>query len=143
MDQSFESIPSSFAPAVVGILAQHVYGYKPIPQGASDSVEIETDRENAASLARAIYSAIGIPMAICCLVYSFLYCSYPSDREKARMESLRESEMLKLVADDSASSEKCFQLLHDSELREVKAEEGIDNRVDIEIAGEEKSLLSH
>ncbi|KAJ1379905.1 MFS transporter superfamily [Sesbania bispinosa] len=92
LDRSFESILASFAPPIVGVLAQHVYGYKPIPKGSSDSVEIETDRENAASLAKALYTAIGIPMTICCLIYSFLYCTYPRDRERARMVALVESE---------------------------------------------------
>ncbi|KAI4345236.1 hypothetical protein L6164_012378 [Bauhinia variegata] len=93
LDRSFESVLASFAPPVVGVLAQHVYGYKPIPKGSSDSIEIETDRENAASLAKALYTAIGIPMVICCSIYSFLYCTYPRDRERARMVPLVESEM--------------------------------------------------
>ncbi|KAJ0096308.1 hypothetical protein Patl1_27259 [Pistacia atlantica] len=76
---------------LLGILAQHVYGYKPIPEGASDSVEIETDRENAASLAKALYTAVGIPMTICCFIYSFLYCAYPGDRERAQTDALIES----------------------------------------------------
>ncbi|KAL5053467.1 hypothetical protein RYX36_034149 [Vicia faba] len=105
LDRSFESILASFAPPVVGILAQHVYGYKPIPKGSSNSVEIETDRENAASLAKALYTAIGIPIAICCVIYSFLYCTYPRDRERARMVALEESEMHQLEAEESRSEE--------------------------------------
>ncbi|XP_043698426.1 uncharacterized protein LOC122649126 [Telopea speciosissima] len=93
LDRSFESILSSFAPPVVGFLAQHAYGYKPVPEGASASVEVKTDRENAASLAKALYTAIGIPMTLCCIIYSFLYCTYPRDRERARMHALIESEM--------------------------------------------------
>lgn len=53
-------------------------------------MDIETDRENAASLAKALYAAIGVPMAICCFVYSFLYRTYPRDREHARMDVLTE-----------------------------------------------------
>ncbi|KAL0423051.1 UNVERIFIED_CONTAM: hypothetical protein Sradi_0839900 [Sesamum radiatum] len=86
LDRSFESILSSFAPPVVGILAQQVYGYKPPPKGSIDSKTIETDRENAASLGKALYTAIGIPMAICCSFYSFLYCTYPRDRDRAKMD---------------------------------------------------------
>ncbi|KAF9623784.1 hypothetical protein IFM89_005291 [Coptis chinensis] len=93
LDRSFESILASFAPPVVGILSQHLYGYKPVPRGSSQTVEIETDRENAASLAKALYTAIAIPMTICCFIYSFLYCTYPRDRARARMEALIESEM--------------------------------------------------
>ncbi|KAH0849566.1 hypothetical protein HID58_096236 [Brassica napus] len=101
LDKSFESILSSFAPPVVGILAQHVYGYKPIPQGSSRSAEIATDRENAASLAKALYTSIGIPMAACCFIYSFLYRTYPLDRERARMEAFIDSEMRELLPENS------------------------------------------
>ncbi|KAE8665978.1 cell wall integrity and stress response component 3-like [Hibiscus syriacus] len=80
LDRSFETILASFAPPIVGILAQHVYGYKPIPKGSSDSIEIETDRKNNAPLAKALYTAIGIPFTICCTIYSFLYCIYTRDR---------------------------------------------------------------
>ncbi|KAF5805735.1 putative major facilitator superfamily, MFS transporter superfamily [Helianthus annuus] len=90
LDRSFESILSSFAPPIVGILAQHVYGYIPIEKG---SESIATDRENATSLAKALYASIGFPMALCCFIYSFLYRTYPRDRERARMEALIEAEM--------------------------------------------------
>lgn len=100
LDRSFESILSSFAPPIVGILAQHVYGYKPVPKGSSESEEIATDRGNAASLAKALYTAIGIPMALCCLFYSFLYRTYPRDKERARMDALIESEMFQIGSDE-------------------------------------------
>ncbi|XP_022741611.1 uncharacterized protein LOC111293049 isoform X2 [Durio zibethinus] len=99
LDRSFESILSSFAPPLVGILAQHVYGYKPILKGSSESEKIATDRENAASLAKALYTAVGIPMALCCFIYSFLYCNYPRDRDRAQMEALIETEMRELLSD--------------------------------------------
>ncbi|KAK4264902.1 hypothetical protein QN277_026021 [Acacia crassicarpa] len=105
LDRSFESVLASFAPFIVGILAQHVYGFKPIPKGTSDSFQIETDRENATSLAKALYTAIGIPMAICCFIYSFLYCTYPRDRERARMVALVESEMQRLEEEDKENGE--------------------------------------
>ncbi|KAK7834254.1 protein spinster like protein 2 [Quercus suber] len=149
LDRSFESILASFAPPVVGILAQHVYGYKPVPKGSSDAVEIETDRENAASLAKALYTAIGLPMAICCSIYSFLYCTYPRDRERARMQELIESEMQQLEEDNSPSREE-FAEVHVSETKELNAKER--SEVSINFGGEEnldldnndeKSLLSH
>ncbi|KAH0676499.1 hypothetical protein KY285_024300 [Solanum tuberosum] len=49
LDRSLETIIASFVPMLVGTLAQQVFGYKPIPEGASTSGEIETDRQNAAS----------------------------------------------------------------------------------------------
>jgi len=117
LDRSFESILASFAPPVVGVLAQHVYGYKPIPKGSSGSVQIETDRENAASLSKALYTAIGIPIAICCFIYSFLYCTYPRDRERARMVALDESEMHRLEDEDCLNEEYCeIHVLESNEL---------------------------
>lgn len=93
LDRSFESVLASFAPPVVGLLAEHVFGYKPVASGSSEGTRIETDRENAASLSKALYTSIAIPMSICCMIYSFLYRTYPRDRERARMESLIEYEM--------------------------------------------------
>nr|CAD1826357.1 unnamed protein product [Ananas comosus var. bracteatus] len=77
LDRSFESILASFAPPMVGILAQHVYGYKPVPSGEAEKNGLTIDRENAASLAKALYTAIAIPMTLCCSIYSLLYCAYP------------------------------------------------------------------
>lgn len=106
LDRSFESILASFAPPIVGMLAQNVYGYKPIPEGSSSVIKIETDRENAASLAKALYSAIGIPMVICCTIYSFLYCTYPRDRDRAKMQALIESEMHQLNEEEEEEDDK-------------------------------------
>lgn len=100
LDRSFESILASFAPSVVGILAQQVYGYKPVPEGSTVKEEIATDHENATSLAKALYMAIVMPMSLCCIIYSFLYCTYPIDRDRAHMQALIEAEMKLLEADD-------------------------------------------
>lgn len=94
------SVLSSFAPPTVGILAEHVYGYKPIFYGPSESASVEIDRQNASSLAKALYTAIAIPMLLCCFIYSFLYCTYPRDRERARMNLLKASEMQQMELDD-------------------------------------------
>ncbi|XP_020594420.1 uncharacterized protein LOC110034508, partial [Phalaenopsis equestris] len=93
LDRCFETILASSAPPVVGLLAEVFYGYKPNPSRSNKDKSIEIDRENAASLAKALYTAIAIPMFFCCIIYSFLYRTYPSDRERARMHSLLESEM--------------------------------------------------
>lgn len=108
LDRSFESILASFAPPIVGMLAQNIYGYKPIPEGSTSSVKIDTDRANAASLAKALYTSIGIPMVICCTIYSFLYCTYPRDRDRAKMQALIESEMQQLNEEEDEIEVKCF-----------------------------------
>ncbi|KAL5705295.1 hypothetical protein ACHQM5_023620 [Ranunculus cassubicifolius] len=101
LDQSFESILASFAPTVVGILSQHLYGYKPAPPGSSETAGIKANKKNAASLAKALYTAIAFPMALCCFIYSFLYCTYPRDKLRAKMEALIESEMQNIEFDNS------------------------------------------
>ncbi|KAK3033388.1 hypothetical protein RJ639_033895 [Escallonia herrerae] len=146
LDRSFESILSSFAPPVVGILAQHVYGYRPIPLGSTDSQEIETDRENAAPLAKALYTAIGIPMAVCCLIYSFLYFTYPRDKERAQMSALIESELQQIEGGNLPSGEEYSQLfvtglddIHGQDRSEIEIdfEESIDFN-----ENDEKTLLN-
>lgn len=147
LDRSLESILSSFAPPVVGILSQHVYGFK-IPKTSLDTGKVETHRENAASLAKALYTAIGIPLAICCLIYSFLYYSYPRDRERARMKALIESEMQQLEADNSPLREEYSQL-HVSEPKGMNGQQriktvieyGKDENIDLD-DNDEKALLS-
>nr|POE91021.1 hypothetical protein CFP56_05392 [Quercus suber] len=143
MDRSFESILSSFAPPIVGILAQNVYGYKPVPTGSSESEEIATDRGNAASLAKALYTAIGVPMALCCLIYSFLYYTYPRDKDRAKMEALIESEMQQIELDNSPTGEE-FSQVQFSESGERFGQEldyELGNGFDLE--DDEKILLSN
>jgi hypothetical protein len=90
LDRSFESVLASCAPPVVGFLAEHVYGYNPVSYGAGG---VASDKSNASALAKALYTAITIPMLLCCFIYSLLYRTYPCDRERARMDSLIASEL--------------------------------------------------
>ncbi|CAN6217461.1 unnamed protein product [Urochloa humidicola] len=108
LDKSFEALLSSFAPPIVGILAQHVYGFTPDDKGKS----VQQDQQNADSLAKALYMAIAIPFIVCASIYSFMYCSYPQDREHARMQSLVESELDQMVCDGERST---IGVLYDSE----------------------------
>jgi hypothetical protein len=106
LDKCFEAVFASFAPPIVGVLAEQVFGYKPVSSDAS----VETDRENAAALAKAVYTEIAVPMAICCLTYTFLYCTYPRDRDRARRNILMASDdQLCQEAGESDSSEICTQ----------------------------------
>ncbi|CAK9320596.1 unnamed protein product [Citrullus colocynthis] len=147
LDRSFESILSSFAPPVVGILAQHVYGFKPAVRGSSESAQIETDRENAKSLARALYAAIGFPMSLCCFIYTFLYYSYPRDRERSRMHALIESEMLQLESTNSPLYERNSQFQisvtkdDDKDQTEIDLVYEIENSLDFNV-NDENHLLS-
>ncbi|KAK6791981.1 hypothetical protein RDI58_011062 [Solanum bulbocastanum] len=146
LDRSFESILASFAPPVVGILAQHVYGFKPIPKDSTGSQEIETDRENAAPLAKALYTAIGIPITICCFIYSFLYCTYPRDRDRAKMDALIDTELQRIdEIDYHPSDEENDKLQYFSESDELHKKEltmiDIDYKVDERLDNDQKRLL--
>lgn len=148
LDRSFESVLSSFAPPVVGILAEHVYGYKPVSYGPNESSSLETDRENAASLAKALYTAIAFPMSLCCFIYSFLYCTYPRDRERARMDSLIASELQQIEMDnvgevlpESSGIQVSEMELNGNQRSEIDIVYGDE---DFEIDdNDERTLLSH
>ncbi|KAL9670564.1 hypothetical protein QQ045_008117 [Rhodiola kirilowii] len=133
LDRSFETILSSFAPPVVGLLAQHVYGYKPVPKGSSTASETQNNRQNAASLAKALYCAMGIPFAVCCIIYSFLYKTYPRDRDRARMQALIGSEMEDLESfnlnskEDQSSWVTELSSKDEREAAGLEAENGIEN----------------
>jgi len=99
LDRTFEAVLASFAPPVVGMLAERLYGYKLVRSSAAAgaagvderaAVDVEMERHNATSLAKAIYTCIAVPMALCCAIYSFLYCTYPRDRDMARAEAARD-----------------------------------------------------
>ncbi|KAM3359462.1 putative MFS-type transporter YwfA-like isoform X1 [Capsicum galapagoense] len=142
LDRSLESVLSSFAPPIVGLLAQNVYGYRPVAQGDD---RIYADRENATSLAKALFTAIGTPMGLCCVIYSFLYCTYPRDKEKAQMEALIESEMQLLALDPSSLSGQ-YSLVKSSENQESYHDEKPGEEMDFSEDGDfedgdDKSLI--
>ena len=85
LDRCFETVFASFAPPVVGILAERVFGYQPAASGTS----VEADRENAAALGKAVFAEIAVPMTVCCLTYTALYWTYPADRQHAQTAALQ------------------------------------------------------
>ncbi|TVU09359.1 hypothetical protein EJB05_42829, partial [Eragrostis curvula] len=92
LERTFEALLASFAPPVVGILAERMYGYKlsrSADDGGDNAAAVKMERHNATSLAKALYTAFAFPMALCCLIYTFLYYTYPKDREIARAEAAR------------------------------------------------------
>ncbi|XP_006353989.1 thiamine pathway transporter THI73-like [Solanum tuberosum] len=145
LDRSFESVLSSFAPPVVGLLAQNVYGYKPVPEGTES---ISRDRENAKALAQALFTSIGTPMALCCVIYSFLYCTYPRDKARAQMEALIESEMQIIGLDSTSPATQQY-----SQVKSSEPQENLEDRIIVEMDygedeldfddDDEKTLVNH
>ncbi|XP_066390176.1 uncharacterized protein [Miscanthus floridulus] len=144
LDRTFESILASFAPPVVGLLSQHLYGFKPDVKGSSP----EQDRENAASLAKALYTAICIPMVICSSIYTFMYRTYPRDRERARMQSMIQSELdqIELGGSSFGCGDDRFELFesvhHGDKPDEVDGSYGAEEYAEAD-AGTEKLLGNH
>lgn len=93
LDRSFESLLASFAPPVVGVLAERYYGYIPLQPGRDHATELVIDKENALSLSKALYTAVGFPLTLCCIIYTFLYWTYPKDRDRARALALADAEL--------------------------------------------------
>jgi MFS family permease len=93
LDRSFESLLASFAPPLVGVLAENYYGYIPPKAGIDHVSELIIDKENALSLSKALYTAIGIPLTLCCLIYTLLYWTYPKDRDRARALALADAQL--------------------------------------------------
>jgi cytochrome c-type biogenesis protein CcmH/NrfG len=85
LDRCFETVFASFAPPLVGILAERVFGYQPAASGTS----VDADRENAAALGKAVFAEIAVPVAVCCLTYTGLYWTYPADRQHAQTAALQ------------------------------------------------------
>ncbi|KAL2607548.1 hypothetical protein R1flu_026121 [Riccia fluitans] len=81
LERAFASLVSAFGPPITGLLSERIFGYVPIPKGTSASAGVSMDRQNASALGKAIFSAMGVPFFICCLIYSLLYKTYPRDRD--------------------------------------------------------------
>ncbi|WOH14341.1 hypothetical protein DCAR_0933860 [Daucus carota subsp. sativus] len=143
LDCSFESVLASFAPPTVGILAQYVFGYKPVPKGSTGSQETKADRENAAPLAKALYAAIFFPMVICVFIYSFLYCTYPRDRDQARMYALGALEIEYFESEIRNSGKEYLQLsvTRSDELHERDRDNQVEGSLDFD-ENDTKRLLS-
>jgi hypothetical protein len=107
LDRSVESVFASFAPAIVGLLAERVYGYVPFPDKAFDDSPSSstTDWRNSRALAEALYTAVGVPMAVCCSIYTLLYWTYPKDRDKALLQSEYENLQQEIVGAVEMTSE--------------------------------------
>lgn len=125
-------------------MSQHLYGFKPEDKGSSP----EQDRENAASLAKALYTAISIPMVICSSIYTFMYRTYPRDRERARMDSLIQSELDQIELRDSqfgCDSDDRFELFESANDGEKPDQIGAgydaeESAEGVAVAGTEKLL---
>ncbi|PNY13430.1 major facilitator protein [Trifolium pratense] len=88
-DRAFEGSFSSVAAPLVGILAEKMFGYN------SKSVDpLKGSPAEALALSKGLLSMMAIPFGLCCLCYTPLYYIFKKDRENARMQALKEEEMM-------------------------------------------------
>ncbi|XP_058777889.1 uncharacterized protein LOC131652129 isoform X1 [Vicia villosa] len=88
-DRAFEGSFSSVAAPLVGILAEKMFGYD------SKSVDpIKGSSPEALALSKGLLSMMAAPFGLCCLCYTPLYFIFKKDRENARMQAVKEEEMM-------------------------------------------------
>ncbi|GAQ83463.1 major facilitator superfamily protein [Klebsormidium nitens] len=106
-DRMLETILSSFGPYGVGLVAEHVYGYDLHRQTNG------ADPADAAALADALFMNIALPAAMSGIFYTWLYWTYPKDRDDAKAAA-------RLAAGEGAPStefaEKASLLAQDEEM---------------------------
>ncbi|KAI5079268.1 hypothetical protein GOP47_0004747 [Adiantum capillus-veneris] len=141
LDRSFESLLASFAPPLVGILAEDVFGYVVSAPQTSEATSRMPDTENARALGKALFVAFGVPFTFCCLLYSILYWTYPRDRDKAQAEWQLSQEGSPGITEINNLKPGYFSLSKDADLvgdEPAKIEVTVNNKS----SGEEQHMLS-
>ena len=142
LDRSLESVLASFAPPLVGILAERVFGYVVVSSHEGDA-DIITDKHNAAALGKALYVAFGIPFATCSLLYTILYWTYPKDRDKARLQAEEEMEEAIMIPGKIGFLDvKGGYISITKDVEQLEAEESKMNHYEPKYLGEKQSMLS-
>ncbi|CAE8708503.1 unnamed protein product, partial [Polarella glacialis] len=87
LEGSFAAI---FGNALVGILAQNVFGYN-LGEAQADRSSL-TNADNQSALGMALTLTVAMPWIICLILYTLLHCSYPHDlRRVKRLAAEREA----------------------------------------------------
>lgn len=84
LDSCFNTITASFTTPLVGLVAEKIYGFR---LAGDDVTAMGVDGHNAVSLSKAIYITYSTPAVLSCVIYTFLYHTYPRDRDQARSVS--------------------------------------------------------
>ncbi|CAM6101281.1 unnamed protein product [Calypogeia fissa] len=80
VDLAFEkSLAASGAP-LVGLLAEHLFGFRTLDPNAS----VGKDISNAKALSKALFTCVAAPLSLCMKILTLLYFTYPKDRQQAR-----------------------------------------------------------
>ncbi|BFI31013.1 hypothetical protein AXG93_488s1050 [Marchantia polymorpha subsp. ruderalis] len=138
LDRAFETVLASFAPPIVGLLAENLYGYVPPPSGDG---RLATDRSNAVALAKALYTSTGIPFVLCSSIYTLLYWTYPDDRDRVRESNMQFQSDTHIRLDVFNSKDSQHQPLEDVEDVEDEQRKHDSDNVSRDVAGETVRML--
>ena len=86
LDRMLEMSIAAFAPPIVGILTEGFFGYVPVTANLAQvdsEIQAFEDSTNARALSRGLLATVAIPSTLCCFTYTFLYWTYPRDRDLA------------------------------------------------------------
>lgn len=78
-DRSLEGSLAALGAPLVGMLAEE-FGYKGTVNVTGNR---DIDLHNAAALGRALLFWLLVPWSLCLLLYSFIHCTYPKDRDNS------------------------------------------------------------
>lgn len=90
LDMALGKTVAAVGSPLVGILAVKVYGFRQISHqerqmdGNQESI---SELDNALSLGKGLFVSIAVPFVLCVTLITGLYWTYPSDRERARIEN--------------------------------------------------------
>lgn len=88
LDMALEKSVAALGAPLVGVLAVHVYGFRKVKQKKGDesgaTSTVAMDLPNARALGHGLFFCIAVPFVLCLSIASFLYCTYPKDREQVK-----------------------------------------------------------
>eukprot|EP00850_Spirogloea_muscicola_P012448 SM000080S22963 [mRNA] locus=s80:432751:435390:+ [translate_table: standard] len=88
LDNALESLPASFAPYIVAMIAEHWYGYHRVGKGLKVQGAALANRSNARALSHGLLACMTMPWILCTATYGLLYYHYPKDRDRADYQRL-------------------------------------------------------
>lgn len=100
------SCAAIFGNAMVGFLAQNVFGYN-LDSANSDAVS--EDPENVKALGKALMLVSFVPWIICFSAYSLLHWSYPRDIKRLQKEQAQEGKVLEVEVPEGGPSKSPAQ----------------------------------
>lgn len=102
LDRTFEGVLSPAGPALVGLLAERAFGFSALEACGAQAAVAELNASapdvasasagagghdaldhNASALATALAAMMVVPWTACVLAYTFMHCTYPTDRRRA------------------------------------------------------------